>query len=537
MSRFHFHSVFVCLLFLAAECRADNLAGKLVIHVDQGKDKISRDIYGQFAEHLGRCIYDGFWVGSDSSVKNSGGVRDDVVAALKELGIPNLRWPGGCFADNYHWRDGIGPVDKRPERSNVWWGNVPESNRFGTHEFLEMCAQLGCEPVICGNVGSGSPQELEQWIEYVNADRGALADERRENGRARPWHVKFWGVGNESWGCGGNMRPEYYADLMDRFTTFMKPYGGTQPYCIAGGASGDDANWTDVLMKSYKRKQMFQGLSLHYYTLPTGDWNHKGPAIAFEEDGWISTLKNTLKMEELVKRHSEVMDKYDPEAKVSLVVDEWGTWYDTADKSDSALYQQNTLRDALAAGINLNIFNNHCHRVRMASIAQTVNVLQAMILTKGSEMVLTPTYQVFRMYKPHQDATMLPAELESPEYTYEKTKIPAMTAAASRDDKGVMHVSLTNADPHHAITLECRLAGAEGAKASDWKIGGQVLTADRMSAYNDFGKSPDVKPANFDGAKVKDGAVLIEVPAKSVVMLAIENVAGSAGSDGSKALK
>ena len=511
-------------VLLTVPSKADDLSAKLIVHMDQGKDKISRNIYGQFAEHLGRCIYDGFWVGGDSSVKNTGGVRDDIITALKELGIPNLRWPGGCFADNYHWRDGIGPPDKRPERSNVWWGNVPESNRFGTHEFLEMCALLGCEPLICGNVGSGTPQELEQWLEYVNADRGSLADERRENGRTKPWRVKFWGIGNESWGCGGNMRPEYYADLLDRFTTFMKPYGGTQPFCIACGASDANTGWTDVLMQSYKRKPMFQGLSMHYYTLPTGNWDHKGSAIDFEEDAWIGTLKNTLKMEEFVKRHSEVMDKYDPGAKVALVVDEWGTWYDAADSKASALYQQNTLRDALVAGINLNIFNNHCHRVRMASIAQTVNVLQSMILTQGSEMVLTPSYYVFRMYKVHHDATMLPSELTSPDYTFEQKTIPAMTAAASRDDKGVIHVSLTNADPHHAIAVMCQLAGAEGSKADDWKVSGDVLTAGRMSAYNDFGKDAEVHPSAIDGAKVKDGELAIELPAKSVVVVAISGV-------------
>jgi alpha-L-arabinofuranosidase len=526
MSHWRFRMAVCCFwLIFGAACSAEDVSAKLVIHVDQGQDKISRNIYGQFAEHLGRCIYDGFWVGADSSIKNTGGVRDDIVAALKDLAIPNLRWPGGCFADNYHWRDGIGPPDKRPARSNVWWGSVPESNRFGTHEFLEMCGQLGCEPLICGNVGSGSPQELEQWLEYVNADRGALADERRANGRDKPWRVKFWGIGNESWGCGGNMRPEYYADLMDRFTTFMKPYGGTEPFCIACGASDFNTAWTDVLMQSYKRKQMFHGLSLHYYTIPTGKWDHKGPATDFEEDAWISTLKNTLRMEEIVSKHSEIMDKYDPAAKVALVVDEWGTWYDAADSKASALYQQNTLRDALVAGINLNIFNNHCHRVRMASIAQTVNVLQSMILTQGSEMVLTPSYYVFKMYKLHQDATMLPTELTSPDYVFEKTTIPAMTAAASRDDKNVVHISLTNADPHHAVSVDCRLAGVDAAGAASWKVSGEILSADRMSAYNDFGKAANVKPSSFDGANVSNGVVSIAVPAKSVVMVEIGGVA------------
>jgi alpha-N-arabinofuranosidase len=514
------------LLMATATWAADERTAQLVVHADQGEDLINRNIYGHFAEHLGRCIYDGLWVGTDSDIPNTGGVRNDAIAALKEMRIPCLRWPGGCFADNYHWRDGIGPVNQRPVRTNIWWGGVPEPNRFGTHEFLNMCELLGCEPVICGNVGSGSPQELAEWVEYVNATEGSLADLRRKNGRDKPWHVRYWAIGNESWGCGGNMTPEYYSDLVMRFTTFVRPYGDTTPYAIAVGPSGDDFRWTEVLMGTYHKKDLFHGLSLHHYTLPTGDWKHKGQAIGFGEDQWASTIRRTLEMKNLVERHSEIMDRDDPDAKVSLVVDEWGTWYDPAkDTNPTALFQQNSLRDAVVAGINLNVFNNHCCRVRMANIAQTVNVLQAVILTRGKEMVLTPTYYAFRMYRVHQDATMLPVELATPDYSYGEDTMPVVTASASRDQAGVVHLSFTNADPHRSIPVACELAGIETI-AGNWKVSGEVLTADKMDAHNAFGKEAEVMPAAFHGARVIDGQLTVDLPAKSVVVLAIENAAG-----------
>ncbi len=526
-----FRAVCVALMIVAVVAAtgwaADGQPARLVVHADQGKDIINRNVYGHFAEHLGRCIYDGLWVGKDSEIPNTSGVRTDVIEALKEIHIPNLRWPGGCFADNYHWRDGIGPVDQRPLRYNIWWGNAPETNAFGTHEFLDLCEELGCEPIICGNVGSGSPKELAQWVEYVNADTGALAELRSKNGRAKPWKVRYWGIGNESWGCGGNMTPEYYSDLMLRFATFVRPYAGTRPINIAGGASGDDYRWTEVLMDTYRRKRNFQGLSLHFYTLPTGNWSHKGPATGFDEDQWFSTIRRTLVMRGLVERHSKIMDERDPDCRVSLVVDEWGTWYDVApDTNPAFLYQQNTLRDALVAGINLNIFNNHCRRVRMANIAQTVNVLQAMVLTRGKEMVLTPTYHVFRMYRVHQDATMLPVELTSPNYTRDDHPLPAITASASRDRQGVLHVSLTNCHPNEAITVPCELAGL-ATGADQWKVSGEVITAEAMDAENAFGKPASVVPVKFQGVKVDDGKLVVDLPAKSVVMLTIEGAGGN----------
>jgi alpha-N-arabinofuranosidase len=514
-------ALFVVLVVVCSRTIAEDNAARLVVRLDQGKHKISRHIYGHFAEHLGRCIYDGLWVGDDSDLANDEGVRADVIGALKEIRIPNLRWPGGCFADNYHWRDGIGPRDKRPLRTNVWWDNAPEPNHFGTHEFLNLCERLECEPVIAGNVGSGSPAELAQWVEYVNSDRGSLAEERRQNGRDKPWGVRYWGIGNETWGCGGNMTPEFYADLMLRFTTFVRPYSDTRPFPIASGASGGDYRWTEVLMRAFQRKPIFDGLSLHHYTLPTGNWDRKGSATRFDEAQWASVMKNTMQMEELVQRHSKIMDEFDTAGRVALVVDEWGTWYD-AEEGASGLYQQNTLRDALVAAINLNIFNNHCSRVRMANIAQTVNVLQAMILTQGESMVLTPSYYVFLMYRVHQDATMLPTELESPQYAHGEISVPAVTVSASRDQDGKLHLSLTNANPDDNILIDCRFDGAD-VNLADWQVSGQVLTSDRMGAFNDFGKDAEVKPADYDGVQVSKGRLSVNLPSKSVVMLSIDN--------------
>src|SRR6478672_939193 len=363
------------------------------------KARIAPEIYGHFAEHLGRCIYEGFWVGEDSDIPNTKGIRNDVVEALKNLNIPVLRWPGGCFADEYHWRDGIGPRQQRPRRLNTNWGGVVETNAFGTHEFMDLAEQIGADPYISANVGSGTPQEMMEWMEYMTSDADTeLANLRRRNGRDKPWRVPYVGVGNESWGCGGNMRPDYYADEYRRFSTFIKNYSGNRVTKIASGSNGEDYNWTEVLMSRATRNM--DGLSMHYYTLPTGDWNKKGSATQFGEAEWRATLARTLRMEELVRKHSEIMDKYDPMKRVGLMVDEWGTWYDAEPgMPGSRLYQQNSLRDAVAAAINLNIFNQHADRVRMANIAQTVNVLQAVILTNGAKMILTPTYHVFEMFK------------------------------------------------------------------------------------------------------------------------------------------
>ncbi|MEZ5275343.1 MAG: alpha-N-arabinofuranosidase [Opitutaceae bacterium] len=490
----------------------------LILNADQPGPVINRNIYGHFAEHLGHCIYEGFWVGEDSAIPNTRGIRNDVVDALRKLNIPVLRWPGGCFADEYHWKDGIGPREDRPSMINTHWGQVVENNHFGTHEFMDLVEMLGCDAYICGNVGSGSVQEMMEWVEYLTSDADSpIVNLRRRNGRDKPWTVRFFGVGNESWGCGGNMRPEYYADLYRRYNTFVKNYDRKNPIQrVAGGANSFDLNWTRVLMDRIPIQQM-NGLSLHYYTLPTGNWSKKGSATEFAEDEWFSTLKSTLRMEELIRDHGALMDEKDPEKKVGMVVDEWGTWYDVEPGTNPGfLYQQNTLRDAIVAGLNFHIFQEHADRVSMANIAQTANVLQAMILTDGEKMILTPTYHVFEMYKVHQDATHLPVELQTPDYGYGDDSIPAVSASASRDASGVTHLSLVNTDPAKTITIACRINGLKPTSVT-----GRILTADSINTHNTFENPDAIRPEIFDGATIDTTGthLTVTLPAKSVVLL------------------
>ncbi|PTX91813.1 alpha-N-arabinofuranosidase [Opitutus sp. ER46] len=475
---------------------------------------INRNIYGQFAEHLGRCIYEGIWVGENSTIPNTKGYRNDVIAAIRELNVPVLRWPGGCFADEYHWRDGIGPRESRPAMINTHWGGVVENNHFGTHEFLDFCELLGIQPYVCVNVGSGSVQEASEWVEYMTSDANSpLANLRRKNGRDKPWKVPFVAVGNENWGCGGNMTAQFYVDNYRRYNTYVRNYAGSRIQRVAGGPSDSDYNWTEVLMKS-AAKQM-NGLSLHYYTRTNPGWPPRGSATEFGENLWFGVLKNTLVMDELVTKHGEIMDKYDPEKKVGLVVDEWGTWYEkTPGSHEGFLEQQNTMRDALVAALNLHIFQRHADRVSMANIAQFINVLQAMILTDKEKMIVTPTYHVFAMFKAHQGATSIPFQLTSPNYTFEGASIPAVSASASRDAQGRIHVSFANCDPNNAVVVECKLTGVT-AKA----VSGRVLTAAAMNAHNTFAQPDAVKPADFKDAQLNGETLRVTLPSKSVVML------------------
>jgi len=491
-------------------------SNKLVIHADRGRERISKNIYGHFAEHLGRCIYDGFWVGPDSKIPNTNGIRNDIVAALRALRLPVLRWPGGCFADEYHWKDGIGPSAGRPTSINTHWGDVVENNRFGTHEFMELCRQLDCEPYICGNLGSGTVREMQEWVEYLTCGGdGPMADLRRANGRADPWAVRFWGVGNESWGCGGQMRPEFYADQFRRYATYCRNFGNNRLFKIACGASDYDYHWTEVLMR--EAGKFMDGLSLHYYILP-GTWEAKGSATRFGEEEWFAALKKALGMDAVIVRHSGIMDSYDAQKRVGMIVDEWGTWYDPEPGANPAfLYQQNTLRDALVAGVVLNILNNHCDRVRMANIAQTVNVLQAMVLTREDAMVLTPTYHVFEMYQPHQNAVLLPSSLECAQYFYGEEAIPAVSASASRGDGGKVCLSLCNLDPGRELEIACDVRGMKPKRAA-----GRLLTAESVSARNEFDRSPDVHPVTFDRVTIAGPIVTVNLPSKSVVVLEIE---------------
>lgn len=487
---------------------------KMVLNADIKKGKINKNIYGHFAEHLGRCIYEGIWVGEDSEIPNIKGYRKDVVEALKKLEVPVLRWPGGCFADEYHWMDGIGPREKRPYMINTHWGGVVENNHFGTHEFLEFCEMIGAQPYICGNVGSGTVHEMQQWVEYMTFDgKSPMADLRRQNGKEEPWKLEFFGVGNENWGCGGNMRPEYYADLYRRYSTYVRNYGDNTVYKVACGANTADYNWTEVLMR--EAGHLMNAISLHYYTVPHDFFTGKGSATEFDEEEWFKTFQKAMYMEELVNKHINIMDKYDPEKKVDLIVDEWGSWYDVEPGTNPGfLYQQNTLRDALIAGVSLNIFNNHCERIQMANIAQTVNVLQAMILTEGHKMLLTPTYHVFDMYKVHKDAQLLSLEVENNEYCCNGEKLPQINVSSSQDKEGKIHISICNLNPSQDIEVDIDIRGTT-VKSVD----GKFLTAQEMNAMNTFEDSNHVKIDVFKDVKMENNHAKCKIPSKSVVVL------------------
>jgi alpha-L-arabinofuranosidase len=496
------------LLVLSYTSSAQN---KIILHNDMAKDVISKEIYGHFAEHLGHCIYGGIYVGENSTIKNQNGYRTDVVDALKAMKIPLLRWPGGCFADTYHWKDGIGPKANRPSIVNVHWGGVTEDNSFGTHEFLNFCELIGAEAYVSLNLGSGTVREASEWVEYItSSNESPMTKLRKENGREDPWNVKYFGIGNETWGCGGNMTPDYYADVYKQFATFC---GGAK-YKIACGPPGDDYNWTEVFMNKLKNfKGLAQGLALHHYTI-TENWTYKGSATQFAEKDWFTTLKNTLYMDELVTRHGTIMDKYDPDKAVGLIVDEWGNWFEVEPGTNPGfLFQQNTLRDALVAGINLNIFNNHADRIKMTNIAQMVNVLQAVILTKDDKMVLTPTYYVFKMYSVHQGATSIPMNLTSEKYELNGQSIPAINASASVKD-GVVSITLCNLNPNKAVSIDIDL-GDDTLKNAK----GQYLTAKNINDYNDFDQAEKVTVKDIEVKKPANGKMKIELPAKSVMLV------------------
>ena len=498
---------------------------KLMINKNKKEGTIAPEIYGHFSEHLGRCIYEGLYVGENSEIPNVNGMRTDVVEALKEIKIPVLRWPGGCFADEYHWKDGIGPKENRKKMINTHWGGVVEDNSFGTHEFFELCRQLGCKTYINGNLGSGTVQEMSEWVEYMTFDGvSPMADLRAENGHEKPWTVDFFGIGNENWGCGGNMNPEFYGNMYRRYQTFVRDYDGNKKIRkIACGANSDDYEWTQEVMKACFRRispqqhGMMDGLSLHYYTVPE-TWDHKGSATEFAEKDWYKTMKKTMYMEELIRRHSAIMDQYDPDKKVGMIVDEWGTWYDVEPGTNPGfLYQQNTMRDALVAGINLNLFNKHSDRVKMANIAQMVNVLQSMILTEGEKMVKTPTYHVFDLYQVHQENDLLASSLETEQVGLEdEYMVPNLTESVSVDANGVLHITMTNVDLEKAYPVEAVLLGKEAGE-----IKAEIVTG-HMQDKNTFEEPETVGVQGFDGVQATKEGISFTIPACSVLHIAVK---------------
>lgn len=494
---------------------------KLIINETKKQGRINPEIYGHFSEHLGRCIYEGFYVKEDSGIPNKNGMRTDVVEALKEMGIPVLRWPGGCFADEYHWKDGIGPKENRKKMINTHWGGVIEDNSFGTHEFFELCEQLGCKTYVNGNLGSGTVQEMSEWVEYITFDGvSPMADLRKENGHEKPWHLDYFAMGNENWGCGGNMTPEYYGHEYRRYQTYVRNYGQNPPVQkICCGANSGDVDWTENVLKVCFRNNdhgFMNGLSLHYYTVP-GTWAHKHSATGFDENDWYTTLSKTLYMDNLINMHGAIMDQYDPDKKIGMMIDEWGTWYDVEPGTNPGfLYQQNTMRDALVAAINLNIFNKHCDRVKMACIAQTVNVLQSVALTEGEKMILTPTYYVFKMYKKHQGAELLTSELtDTCEIGIEHGKVPNLHESVSVQEDGTINVTLANLSTTDSYPVEILFA-----EKKPTSVKGMILTQ-KFNAYNTFDEPENVKEKAFEDAVLTDRGVSLTIPASSVISLEI----------------
>ena len=501
---------------------------KLMINEKRKKGHINPEIYGHFAEHLGRCIYEGLYVGEHSDIPNVNGMRKDVVDALKEMKIPVLRWPGGCFADEYHWKDGIGPKETRKRMINTHWGGVIEDNSFGTHEFFELCRQLGCKTYVNGNVGSGTVQEMSEWVEYITFNGvSPMADERRQNGHDAPWQLDYFGVGNENWGCGGNMTPEYYGNLYRRYQTYVRQYDPSHPIRkICCGANVADYFWTKGVLKTcFQAPQpgpengpLLDGLSLHYYVHPEG-WQQKGSATDFDDSVWYKTLAKAKYIEELILRHSAIMDEYDPEKKIGMIVDEWGCWFNVEPGTNPGfLYQQNTMRDALVAGISLNIFNKHCDRVKMACIAQMVNVLQSVILTEGPKMLLTPTYHVFHMYRHHQDAELLDSYIDGNKIigTQEEYQVPFLDESVSVSRDGTINVTLNNLSVTEDAPVEISFA-----RLNPTDVTAAILTGD-MQAHNTFDSPENVKEVPFTAYEVRDGSIFFTAPACSLISFCIK---------------
>ena len=482
----------------------------LTVTQEAAGPRIEPTIYGQFVEHLGSGVYGGLWVGPDSKIPNTRGWRNDVTAALRKLKVPVVRWPGGCFADDYDWRDGIGDPAKRPVRVNKNWGNVLENNSVGTHEFMDFSEMLGADVYLAGNMGSMPPRAMAQWLEYMTSDsQSTLAQERRRNGRDKPWKVKYFGIGNESWGCGGSMRPEYAANVHRQYATFLR---APVTRVASGDGEGND-EVTEVMMA--RAQGSMDALSLHYYTVPNG-WDHKGAATGFDALGWAKMLQTAMGMEGRIARTSQIMDKHDPQKRVALFVDEWGTWHDAEPGTNGAfLYQQNTLRDAMVAALTFDIFHRHTERVKMANIAQMVNVLQAMVLTDGDKMLLTPTYHLFDMYQPFQGATPLKTTLQTPNYRQGDIVLPAVDVSVARGVDGATYIALVNLDPQHPARVQTNLS--QPAK-------GRILSATAMDAHNSFDHPATVLPTPYTAALV-GGRLTLDLPPKSIVVVAVPSQA------------
>ena len=486
----------------------------MVINADDRLGHISPEIYGHFSEHLGRCIYNGIYVGENSPIPNTDGIRNDIIEALRNIKAPVFRWPGGCFAEEYHWQDGIGEKSLRRKIVNTNWGGVTEDNSFGTHEFMRFCELVGCKPYINGNVGSGSVRELSEWIEYMTSDaESPLTEQRKKNGRAEPWKLEYLGIGNENWGCGGNMRPEYYADVYKRYQTFCRNYSGNRLYRIACGSSSADYNWTEVMMKNLDSNNV-DAIDLHYYTMPV--WPEMESATDFDDELYYKTIAAANFSDELITRHSEIMNRYDPEKKIGLVIGEWGCWHKVEEGTNPGfLYQQNTMRDVISGMLILHVFHKHNDRVKMANIAQMVNVLQAMILTDGEKMVLTPTYHLFRMMKGHMDGERVDVDYDCEEQEINGLKFPKISISASKKN-GEMTVSICNTSLDSDEDMELDLRDGEFSVAN-----GEILVSEHMNDCNTFDAPNTVEPKKFD-VSLENGKLSFKLPKMSACVITLK---------------
>ena len=484
----------------------------ILINADDRLGHISPEIYGHFSEHLGRCIYNGIYVGENSPIPNTDGIRNDIIEAFRNIKAPVFRWPGGCFAEEYHWQDGIGEKSLRRKIVNTNWGGVTEDNSFGTHEFMRFCELVGCKPYINGNVGSGSVREMSEWIEYMTSDaESPLTEQRKKNGRAEPWKLEYLGVGNENWGCGGNMRPEYYADVYKRYQTFCRNYSGNRLYRIACGPSSADYNWTEVMMKNLDSNNV-DAIDLHYYTMPV--WPEMESATDFDDELYYKTIAAAHFSDELITRHSEIMNRYDPEKKIGLVIGEWGCWHKVEEGTNPGfLYQQNTMRDAIVAAIELNVFNRHSDRVVMANLAQAVNVLQSVILTEGGKMIKTPTYHVFDLFKTHQNNEAVYCYTQN-ENMSEGKNAPMISVSASVNEKS-MTVTAVNCSLTEEAAVECSIFGFKASSVSC-----RILTNEAHS-YNDFDCHDRVSITEHT-AVIKDNVLKLNIPPCAVVECVVD---------------
>jgi alpha-N-arabinofuranosidase len=519
------------------------------ILIDEPIGTIAPEIYGHFTEHLGSVIYDGIYVGEGSKIANTHGLRSALIDKMRAIHAPVVRWPGGCFADSYDWRDGIGPRAKRPRHTNFWTDsfsaaqrkqNIPqiyETNEFGTSDFVRFCKLCGAEPYIAANVRSLTPLDFDHWVEYCNSPRGTttLAEIREAdgaNGSGDPYNVRYWGVGNESWGCGGNFDPEDYAVEFKRYTTWVPSYGVPLRF-VASGPNSDEQAWTrGFFSKLFHGQPSYDphgvwGLSVHHYAWnlsrgKTNNWDDgKGDALKFDAIDWYELCKETARIEGIILDHWTALGEFDPGHKVRLVVDEYGPWYrpGTENAPEQLLGQMITVRDAVMTGLSLDTFNRHADKVGMAACAQLVNCLNSLFLTHGDKFATTPVFNVFEMYAAHQGGTAVRAEFASPEVRYDRDGKPASFAGlkGSASLKGrTLMLTAVNPDVSQPREAEIVLRGAKAASAKAW-----VVAESDIHAHNTFDQ-PDRVKTRAAAVDARPGSLSFTFPPASVVKIEVE---------------